>query len=114
MSFSLTIDNRVPSFIISPWIPANTLIHDQGTSYAPTSAYTHSSFLHFLSELWELPTMNNRVEWAKTFEFVFADTMRNDTPATLPIPVWHGGSEGPQPLPFYKLNQDESYYASLP
>jgi len=99
--------------MMSPYIPANTLIHDEGTTYAPNSAYTHTSFLHFLQELWQLDGFNNRVQWAKTFEHVFQDTPRNDTPTKLPTPVWHGSSTGPQPAPFYLLNQDESYYESL-
>lgn len=105
---------RVPSFLISPWIPANTLIHDQGTSYADNSAYTHSSMLHFLQNLWGLKGLNNRVQWAKTFEYVFDNKMRTDTPTNLTRPVWYGGSTGPQPEAFYELNQPYPYYAALP
>ncbi|KAK9251522.1 phosphatidylglycerol specific phospholipase [Lipomyces tetrasporus] len=102
---------RVPSFIISPWVSPNTLIHDEGTMYAPNSAYTHSSFLHFLQELWELEGLNNRVQWAKTFEYVFTSKKREDTPTKLTTPVWYGGSLGPQPKAYYLLNQDYSYYS---
>lgn len=67
---------RVPAFLISPWIPANKLIHADGTSYnaagTAASAYTHSSFLHFLQNLWNLEGLNNRVQWAKTFEHIFS------------------------------------------
>ncbi|GAD93287.1 phosphatidylglycerol specific phospholipase [Paecilomyces variotii No. 5] len=104
---------RVPAFLISPYIAPNTLIHDQGTMYASNSAYTHSSILHFLQELWGLEGLNNRVQWAKTFEYVFGSQKRENTPQKLSTPVWYGGSTGPQPEPYYKLNQDESYYASL-
>ncbi|OZJ04694.1 hypothetical protein BZG36_02554 [Bifiguratus adelaidae] len=104
---------RVPAFLISPWIPANTLIHDQGTMYADNSAYTHSSMLHFLQQFWDLGEFNQRVAWAKTFEHVFADKKRDDAPMELPQPIWYGGAFGNQPQPFYKLNQDYSYYASL-
>jgi phospholipase C len=103
----------VPAFLISPFVPANTLIHDQGTMYAKDSAYTHSSFLHFLQELWGLNGLNNRVQWAKTFETIFTDKARTDAPMTLSTPIWYGGSTGPQPQPFYLLNQDYSYYADL-
>jgi len=105
---------RVPAFVISPWIPANTLIHDEGTTYAENSAYTHTSFLHFLQELWGLEGLNNRVQWAKTFEYVFTEQFRTDTPTNLSTPIWYGGSTGPQPDPFYLLNQPYSYYANLP
>lgn len=81
--------------------------------YANNSAYTHSSILHFVQELWGLKGLNNRVQWAKTFEYVFSNVPRNDTPANLSTPIWYGGSTGPQPTAFYKLNQPYSYYASL-
>ena len=79
--------------------------------YAHNSAYTHSSILHFLQELWELEGLNNRVQWAKTFETVFSDMPRCNTPKTLGTPTWYGGSGQPEPSPFYLLNQDYSYYA---
>ncbi|KAJ5439970.1 uncharacterized protein N7458_010968 [Penicillium daleae] len=103
---------RVPAFLISRFVPANTLIHHEGTSYAKISAYTHTSILHFLQELWELEGLNNRIQWAKTFEYVFSHTGRQNTPKTLKTPTWEGGSGQPEPDPFYLLNQDESYYAS--
>ncbi|OQE17177.1 hypothetical protein PENFLA_c025G01003 [Penicillium flavigenum] len=102
---------RVPAFIISPWVLPNLLIHDQGTMYADDSAYTHSSILHFLQELWGLEGLNNRVQWAKTFEMAFTNKRRDDTPMTLVKPTWYGGSGQPEPEPFFLLNQDESYYA---
>ncbi|KAN0073093.1 Phosphoesterase family domain containing protein [Elaphomyces granulatus] len=104
---------RVPAFLISPWIPANTLIHDEGTMYAPNSAYTHTSFLHFLQELWDLDGFNNRVQWAKTFEYVFTNQKREDAPANLTQPIWYGGIADPQPYPFYLLNQQPDYYKAL-
>lgn len=89
------------------------MIHDQGTSYADNSAYTHTSFLHFLQNLWDLEGLNNRVQWAKTFEYVFQNKMRTDTIEELPTPVWIGGAGQPEPEAFYKLNQPYSYYAEL-
>jgi phospholipase C len=80
--------------------------------YAKNSAYTHSSILHFLQELWELEGLNNRVQWAKTFESVFTSSGRENTPKTLTTPTWYGGSGQPKPEPFGLLNQDESYYAA--
>ncbi|KAJ5235661.1 uncharacterized protein N7469_004829 [Penicillium citrinum] len=103
---------RVPAFLISPWVPSNHLIHDEGTMYAEDSAYTHSSILHFLQELWQLEGLNNRVQWAKTFESVFTSAKRDSTPETLSTPTWYGGSGQPEPEAFRLLNQDESYYAS--
>ncbi|KAJ5792935.1 uncharacterized protein N7503_008913 [Penicillium pulvis] len=104
---------RVPAFLISPYLEANTLIHDQGTMYEDNSAYTHSSILHFLQELWELEGLNNRVQWAKTFETVFTNERRTDTPKTLTTPRWLGGAGEPEPEAFYLLNQDESYYEDI-
>lgn len=94
-------------------MPANYLIHNEGTKYATNSAYTHSSILHFLQELWELEGLNNRVQWAKTFESVFTAQGRGDAPQTLKTPSWSGGSGLPEPERFYLLNQDEGYYAGL-
>jgi phospholipase C len=130
---------RVPAFIISPWIPPNTLV-GPGTSYADNSAYTHTSFLHFLQNLWGLEGLNNRVQWAMTFEQVFSDTPQANALESLPQPVWYvhsasflvelhdeqsprtatdnigryGGSNKPEPEGFYLLNQDASYYINLP
>ncbi|EHY56032.1 hypothetical protein HRR83_006587 [Exophiala dermatitidis] len=105
---------RVPAFAISPWIPPNTLIHDDGTMYASNSEYTHTSFLHFLQELWGLEGLNNRVQWAKTFEHVFSDTPQKDGGlSSLPSPVWHSTAGQPEPEAFPLLNQDYSYYAAL-
>ncbi|KAI7629874.1 phosphatidylglycerol specific phospholipase [Hortaea werneckii] len=103
---------RVPAFVISKYISPNTLIHDEGTSYAENSAYTHSSILHFLQNLWELEGMNNRVQWAKTFEHVFQNDAQ-DALEQLPAPIWYGGSSTPEPEAFYKLNQPYSYYENM-
>jgi phospholipase C len=103
---------RVPAFLINKYISPNTLIHDQGTNYAENSAYTHTSMLHFMQNLWQLEGLNNRVQWAKTFETIFTDEAQ-DAPEELPAPVWYGGSSKPEPEAFYKLNQPYSYYAAL-
>lgn len=81
--------------------------------YESNSAYTHTSILHFLQELWGLQGLNNRVQWAKTFEYIFSNNKRDNTPQKLATPVWYGGSTDPQPDAFYKLNQNYDYYASL-
>jgi phospholipase C len=81
--------------------------------YADNSAYTHSSILHFLQRLWGLEGLNNRVQWAKTFESAFTAQRRSDVPEKLMTPTWYGGSGLPEPKPFFLLNQDEGYYASL-
>lgn len=104
---------RVPAFLIGPYVPANTLIHSQGTKYAPDSAYTHTSMLHFLANLWELKGLNNRVSWAMTFEDIFQTSKRTDTMTSLPMPQWYGTSGQPEPAPFYLLNQPAAYYANL-
>lgn len=82
--------------------------------YADNSAYTHSSFLHFLQELWGLEGLNNRVQWAKTFEYIFADSPQEGGGLEkLPSPIWQGGSSSNEPDPFYLLNQPYSYYEKL-
>lgn len=105
---------RVPAFIISPLIPANTLLKtNDGTSYAPNSAWTHTTFLHFLEQLWDLEGMNNRVQWAKTFESIFLNKPRSNAPMSLPTPVWQTGKGEQEPTAFYKLNQPYSYYENM-
>lgn len=105
---------RVPAFLISPYVPANSLIHDAGTMYAPNSAYTHTSFLHFLARLWGLDGLNNRVGWAKTFEQVFLPQARDPRKVPMPYrletPKWYGGMGTPRPQVFYQLNQPYEYY----
>ncbi|KAI0477096.1 phospholipase, PLC-D [Xylariaceae sp. FL0804] len=103
---------RVPAMAISPWVAAGRLVHHDGTAWQPGSAYTHTSVLHFLQELWGLGGLNNRVQWAKTFEHIFdLDSPRTDAPLRMPTPEWVGGAAAPQPTaPFVKLNQDYEYY----
>jgi len=100
---------RVPAILINKYIAPNTLIHDQGTKYADSSAYTHTSMLHFLQNLWQLDGLNNRVQWAQTFEHIFQDEAQ-DAMEKLPAPIWYGGSNTPEPKAFGLLNQDASYY----
>ena len=100
---------RVPAILINKYIAPNTLIHDQGTKYADSSAYTHTSMLHFLQNLWQLDGLNNRVQWAQTFEHIFQDEAQ-DAMEKLPAPIWYGGSNTPEPEAFGLLNQDASYY----
>jgi hypothetical protein len=84
----------VPAYLLGPYVPRNRLIHNDGTSYFDNSAYTHTSFMHFVQNLWDLEGMNNRVQWAKTFEHVLLTEPRDDTPMELPRPFWFGGSSG--------------------
>jgi len=83
---------RVPAYILGPYVPRNRLIHNDGTSYFDNSAYTHTSFMHFIQNLWDLKGFNNRVQWAKTFEHVLLKEPRDDTPMELPRPFWFGSS----------------------
>ena len=99
----------MPAFLINKYIAPNTLIHDQGTNYADNSAYTHTSMLHFFQNLWELEGLNNRVQWARTFETIFQDEAQ-EAIESLPVPVWYGGSSTPEPKAFGLLNQDAAYY----
>lgn len=69
--------------------------------------------LHFLQQLWNLGEFNQRVSWAKTFEYVFSDKMREDALEQLPYPQWYGGSSQNQPAAFYELNQNVDYYHAL-
>ncbi|KAK9453386.1 phospholipase C [Dipodascopsis uninucleata] len=101
---------RVPAMAISKWIKPNTLVHDDGTSYANNSEYTHTSFLHFLQELWELEGLNNRVQWAKTFEHIFQSTPQKNAIKEMPKPLWTGDDYNNEPAVLQLLNQDYPYY----
>ncbi|KAH8552177.1 PLC-A [Umbelopsis sp. PMI_123] len=68
---------RVPTYLISPWIPNELVVHN-GVQPESDSVLTHTSVLAFLAKLWDLPelVLSRRVEWSSTFENVF-ESMRH-------------------------------------
>ena len=77
---------RVPTLLISPWLPKG-VIEKQGKNNGHD--YDHTSILGFLSELWGIPKLTPRVEWASTFEHLFLSEPRpdSDSPTVLPPPT---------------------------
>lgn len=80
---------RVPTIIVSPWVPKGTIINrPQGPT--ATSQYDHSSLCATLKTMYNLEGyLTKRDEWAGNFEFVFnlLDKPRTDCPTKLPDPV---------------------------
>ncbi|KAK9757697.1 hypothetical protein RND81_01G180200 [Saponaria officinalis] len=79
---------RVPTFFISPWIEARTVLH-RATGPHPTSEYEHSSIPATVKKIFGLKEfLTKRDAWAGTFECVLnRTTPRTDCPVTLPEPV---------------------------
>uniref|UniRef100_A0A6B2L3K1 Phosphoesterase n=1 Tax=Arcella intermedia TaxID=1963864 RepID=A0A6B2L3K1_9EUKA len=99
-AFNFTrIGIRIPTVIISPWVPKGTLVN-KGSGPTPTSEFEHSSIAATLKKVLNLPKfLTKRDEWASTFESVFSlSEPRTDCPATLPDPY---------PFNLQKPNQHE-------
>ena len=76
---------RVPSLLISPWVPKGKVIHSpQGP--APNSAYEHSSVPATLKDIFDLPSfLTKRDAWAGSFlSELSLKEPRTDTPTHLP------------------------------
>jgi phospholipase C len=72
---------RVPTMLISPWV-GKGVIENKGSNNG--GIYTHSSIPGFLAKLWDLENLTPRTAWSATFEHLFQDKLRTDTPAELP------------------------------
>lgn len=85
------IGPRLPTLLVSPWIPKGTVVHDPdapvGTPGRPTntSKFEHSSILATVEELFGLPPLTRRDAWAASLlPILTLDEPRVDTPAILP------------------------------
>eukprot|EP00160_Parvularia_atlantis_P008556 Unigene1782_Nuclearia_a/m.5537 Unigene1782_Nuclearia_a/g.5537 ORF Unigene1782_Nuclearia_a/g.5537 Unigene1782_Nuclearia_a/m.5537 type:complete len:357 (-) Unigene1782_Nuclearia_a:58-1128(-) len=77
---------RVPTIMISPWIPRGTVVHEP-TGPFPDSQYDHASIPATLKKMFNTDEfLTRRDEWAGTFEHLWANVTapRTDTPLTLP------------------------------
>lgn len=91
---------RVPSVIISPWIPKNTIDH---------TVYDHSSLLRTLENWLDLKPMTKRDEAANSFESLFTlESPRQDAPIAVTGPKYSGAVECNQ-----CLNKIENLLISL-
>ncbi|KAJ3110453.1 hypothetical protein HDU96_006608 [Phlyctochytrium bullatum] len=70
---------RVPTFVISPWVPAGKVEH------APAAGtYDHTSILKFVESLWGLTPLTLRDANAPNFDHLFSLAQpRTDCPATI-------------------------------
>ncbi|KOS22258.1 Non-specific phospholipase C1 [Escovopsis weberi] len=77
---------RLPTILISGWV--DNTVEQLGTNLAGKEvAYLATSHLHTMGLYFNFTAYNPRVEYAPTYDSVFSDTFRKDTPATLPDPV---------------------------
>ncbi|KAJ3410219.1 hypothetical protein HDV05_004014 [Chytridiales sp. JEL 0842] len=72
---------RVPTFLISPLVPAGVVEHGLDAGGAQ---YDHTSVLKFLSGLWDIPSFTNRDKAARDFAHLFTlSSPRTDCPLTI-------------------------------
>jgi phospholipase C len=84
---------RVPTYLTSPWIESQQVIHN-GVQPESDSVLTHTSILAFLAKLWDLPelVLTRRVEWSSTFENVFASKKYENKVAYIPAQSYDWGN----------------------
>jgi phospholipase C len=75
---------RVPTLMISPWMPRGVIEH-AGSNFG--EEYSHTSIINTLASVWGLERLTPRSAWSATFEHLVTEELRTDTPATLPQPV---------------------------
>lgn len=92
---------RVPAYLISPWIEAQTVVHN-GVQPESDSVLTHTSILAFLAKLWEIPelVLTRRVEWSSTFENVFSSKKYQEKTAYIPAQSYDWGNQQNFWLPY--------------
>ncbi|KAK2781034.1 hypothetical protein FQN52_001925 [Onygenales sp. PD_12] len=76
-----TTNVRLPTLLISPWVPKGHVEHkgkNNGKEYSATS------ILKFLGGFWDFPDLSPRVSWSSTWEHLMLKKARKDTPKTLP------------------------------
>lgn len=85
---------RVPSYLISPWIEAQQVIHN-GVQPESDSVLTHTSVLAFLAKLWDLPelVLTRRVAWSSTFENVFSSMKYHEKINYIPAQSYDWGNQ---------------------
>lgn len=78
---------RVPTLLISPWIPKGTVMSEPPESAKPAynSEYEFTSIMASARRLLGMPntSLTNRDAWSATFDHVISDTFR-DSPVQLP------------------------------
>eukprot|EP01129_Flabellula_baltica_P006957 TRINITY_DN2655_c0_g2_i1.p1 TRINITY_DN2655_c0_g2~~TRINITY_DN2655_c0_g2_i1.p1 ORF type:complete len:485 (-),score=102.01 TRINITY_DN2655_c0_g2_i1:1027-2481(-) len=78
---------RIPTVIVSPWIPKSTVVHEPSAP-TPDSQFDHTSTLSFVKRLFNLPSfLTKRDAWAGHFDHIFSlNETRTDCPTTVPVP----------------------------
>jgi len=75
---------RIPTVVISPWIPKNTVVHE-AKGPTSTSQFESTSIMSTVNKIFGISDhMTERDKWAGTFEDVFSlTTPRTDCPTIL-------------------------------
>lgn len=71
---------RVPTILMSPWL-GKGVIEKKGPN--ASGIYSHTSIPAFLAKLWDLDNLTPRTAWSATFEHLFLNKPRADTPKKL-------------------------------
>jgi phospholipase C len=78
---------RIPTVIISPWVPKGSILHQPKQRPTPTSQFDGTSVIATARKIFGITdSLTSRDAWAGTFEDVFEtlDEPRTDCPMTLP------------------------------
>jgi len=67
---------RVPALLVSPWVDRRVI----------STKFDHTSLLKYLTELWKLGPLTERVRQANGFSEAFRNSPRTDTPPSVPVP----------------------------
>ncbi|KFY24158.1 hypothetical protein V491_02278 [Pseudogymnoascus sp. VKM F-3775] len=76
---------RIPTWIVSPYLPKGHVEHKGVNSAGQTDVYSATSVLRTLGYLWDFEPFTPRVEASPSFDHLF-QKKRNDTPKLMPNP----------------------------
>ncbi len=68
---------RVPALLVSPWVDRRVI----------STKFDHTSLLKYLTEIWGLGPLTERVKQADSFSEAFRSLPRTDTPVSVPVPA---------------------------
>jgi phospholipase C len=89
---------RVPALLVSPWV-ARTAVH---------TVFDHTSLLKYLIEKWRLGSLLQRTAAAQSFGDAIQDTLRSDTPATVPVSQIAPAPAAAMPAAAQELNENQA------
>jgi phospholipase C len=99
----LQLGVRVPAVLASPWISKDV---------CPT-IFDHTSLLRYMSDLWGLGYLGERVQNAKTFAGIVLPAPRSDTPPLITSSTLSGMLSARAPAPLASLNGNQKSILAL-